>query len=275
MKQELCGGVMNMRILLTAIALLWFSVFKIAWSTELNEDYHLGSGDIVKISVYEYSDITTEARLSETGNISFPLIGEVNLSGRTVAESEKLIAKGLVDGDFIRDPQVTVVITQFASQKVSVLGFVNKPGKYTLEGVSHVIDLLALANGVAMPTAANFVTLLHNDGTKVNIDLDALLAGDVTQNYVVGHNDVLFVPRAPMFYIYGEVQRPSSYKLEKKMSVTQAISMGGGLTPKGTDYWPHPIIKRRDEEGKEQEIDVEGSDLLQADDVLYLKERWF
>lgn len=264
-----------MRILFTTIVLFLLSVFKIVNATDTNQDYHLGAGDIIKISVYEYSDITTEARISESGNISFPLIGEVNLSGKTVAEAEELIEKGLVDGDFIREPQVTVVIIQFSSQKVSVLGLVNSPGKYSLEGITHVIDLLALAKGTAIPNASNIANLIHSDGKIVTIDLDALMAGDMTQNHIVNHGDMLFVPKSPMFYVYGEVQRPGSYKLEKNMSVTQAISMGGGLTPRGTDFWPTPVVKRRNSEGQEQEIEVSGADLLQADDVLYLKERWF
>lgn len=266
---------MNMRILLTAIVLLGFGVIKIVWSAELNQDYRLGSGDVIKISVYEYPDLTTEMRVSETGNVSFPLIGEVILGGKAVGEAERLIAQRLNDGGFINKPQVTIVVVQFVSQKINVLGLVNKPGSYSLEEASHVIDLLAQAGGVTVPSAADFATLLHSDGTKVNIDLNALLAGEAAQNHVVSNGDVIFVPRAPMFYIYGEVQRPGSYKLEKNMSVTQAISTGGGLTPKGTDGWPGPIVKRRDAEGKEQKIDVEGSTLLRVDDVLYINESWF
>lgn len=266
---------MNIKKLTASIVLLGFGLLGSVLAAELNQDYRLGSGDVIKISVYEYPDLTTEMRVSETGNVSFPLIGEVNLGEKTVAEAERLIAQRLDDGDFIRDPQVTIVVVQFVSQKISVLGLVNKPGKYSLEEASHVIDLLALAGGVSVPAAADFATLVHSDGNKTSIDLNALLAGDASQNHVVGNGDVIFVPRAPMFYIYGEVLRPGSYKLEKNMSVTQAISTGGGLTPKGTDGWPGPIVKRRDAEGKEQEIDVDGSTLLQADDVLFIKESWF
>lgn len=266
---------MNMRCLLTVIILFWFSVLEIAWSAEINKDYRLGSGDVIKISVYEYPDLTTEIRVSETGNVSFPMLGEVSLGGKTVAEAERLITQRLNDGDYIKGPQVTLVVTQFVSQKVNVLGLVNKPGIYSLEVSSHVIDLLALAGGVMeVPPAADFATLLHSNGTKVTIDLNALLAGDRTQNHAVTNGDVIVVPRAPMFYIYGEVQRPGSYKLEKNMSIAQAISAGGGLTAKGSETWPAPIVKRRDAEGKEQEIDVEGVSLLQADDVLYVKESW-
>jgi polysaccharide export outer membrane protein len=267
---------MNMRILLTIITLLCLIAFKSAWSEKLNSDYQLGAGDVVKISVYEHPDLVLETRVSVNGKITFPMVGEVWLGGKTTAEAEQLISQRLIDGEFLRKPQVTVVVIQFQSQQVNVLGMVNKPGKYSLERVSHVLDLLALANGVAIPTAANYATLIRTDGTNINVDLNALFQGNISQNYIVNNGDVIVIPKAPMFYVYGEVQRPGSYRLEKDMTVIQAISMGGGLTPKGTDFWPNPVIKRRDAEGKEQEIDVdEGFTLLQEDDVLYLKESWF
>lgn len=264
----------NIKTFLIALVLLGLGVVKTTSAVELSQDYRLGSGDVIKISVYEYPDLTTEMRLSETGNVSFPLIGEVNLNGKAVGEAEHLIVKRLNDGGFVKSPQVTIVVVQFVSQKINVLGFVNRPGKYSLEQTSNIIDLLALAGGVMVPSAADVATLLHHNGTKVTVDLSALLTGDGAQNHVVTNGDVIYVPRAPMFYIYGEVQRPGFYKLEKNLSVTQAIALGSGLTPKGAEHWPGPVIKRRNAEGKEQVIEVDGSTLLQADDVLYLKESW-
>ncbi len=267
---------MNIRISFTSVFFLWSFAFNIAWADALNFDYQLGSGDVIKISIYEHPDLALETRVSVSGSVTFPLIGEVLVAGKTVAQVEHAISLKLADGQFLRNPQATVVVMQFQSRQVNVLGMVNKPGKYSLERESHVFDLLALANGVSVPTAANYATLIRAEKNKQNIDLSALLAGDISQNYIVNNGDVIVVPKAPMFYIYGEVQRPGSYKLEKNMTVTQAISIGGGLTPKGTDYWPHPVIKRHDAEGKEQEVDVdEGFRTLQEDDVLYVKESWF
>jgi polysaccharide export outer membrane protein len=136
-----------------------------------------------------------------------------------------------------------------------------------------VLDLLAQAGGPVGMVAGEQATLIHQDGSKVTIDLHALFEGDPTQNPVVTSGDTIYVPRAPQFYVYGEVQRPGFYRLERNMTVTQAISAGGGLTPKGSEHGLK--VKRRDASGKEQEVSVKGPDLLQPDDVLSIRESWF
>src|SRR5512147_121473 len=114
-----------------------------AWSAD--NDYRMGTGDVLHITVYGQPDLTTEARVSEAGSITFPLIGDVKLAGSTPAQGESEIAKRLSKGGFIIDPFVTLNVTQYRGQQVSVLGRVNRPGKYTLEKVSRVADALALA----------------------------------------------------------------------------------------------------------------------------------
>jgi polysaccharide export outer membrane protein len=136
-----------------------------------------------------------------------------------------------------------------------------------------VIDLLAEAGGVINAVAADEATLLRADGSKVSIDLFALFSGDPGQNVPVIGGDTIYVPKAAQFYIYGEVQRPGTYRLERHMTVSQAISMGGGLTPRGTER--RATVKRRSPQGKEDKVTVKGSDLLEADDVLQIKESLF
>lgn len=250
---------------------LWATWSGVVWCG--NADYRLGSGDVISVKVFEYPDLATEARVSQRGNITFPLVGEVKVGDLSVNEAERTIAQRLDKGGYIHHPQVTLIVLSFQSQKVLVMGQVNTPGRYALEDASTVMDLLALAGGIAHQTAAENATLVHKDGDKENIDLHALFDGDAAQNRFVRGGDSIYVPRAPQFYIYGEVQRPGVYRLERNMSVAQAISAGGGLTPRGMQWFPY--IKRRGVDGKEQEIDVESSDLLQADDVLYVRESWF
>jgi polysaccharide export outer membrane protein len=153
------------------------------------------------------------------------------------------------------------------------MGQVAKPGQYSLRTSSSVMDLLAEAGGVVTGMAADEATLLRADGTKTPIDLHALFEGAPDQNANVRAGDTIYVPRASQFYIYGEVQRPGAYRLERKMTVSQAISAGGGLTPRGTEH--RATVKRKDERGTERKISVKGSDLLQADDVLVVKESIF
>jgi polysaccharide export outer membrane protein len=114
---------------------------------------------------------------------------------------------------------------------------------------------------------------MREDGTKVDLNLDALLRGDLTQNVPVKGGDRLYVPRAEHFYIYGQVNRPGQYRLERNMTLSRAISAGGGLTSRGTER--RAVVKRRDAQGKEEEYSIRESDLLKADDVLFIKESWF
>lgn len=241
---------------------------------EENDD-RLGPGDVIRISVFNYPEMTIETRIRQTGRVTFPLLGEVNLDGLTVAAAEARIADQLRRGGYIAEPHVTLVVLQFRSREVTVLGEVNHPGKYTLERPGRILDLLAMAGGLITAEAADTVTLLRKDGGKITIDMAALLDGDVRQNLPMEGGDTLLVPRAPKFYVYGEVQRPGAYRLERGMTVTRAISLAGGLTPRGAETWPAPILKRRDADGLEHEEAVDGSRLLQADDVLYVRERWF
>jgi polysaccharide export outer membrane protein len=224
-----------------------------AWA-EPPAAYALGAGDLLRINVFGYPEMLAAG-------------------GHSAPEVEALLAKHLVDGGFIRSPQVSVLVVEYRSQTVSVLGQVTKPGPYPLTRPSTIIDLLANAGGVINLLAADEAMLLRADGTKAPIDLFALFEGDPTQNSAVHGGDTIYVPRAAQFYIYGEVQRPGSYRLERDMTVTQAISAGGGLTPRGTER--RATVKRRDGQGKERKLGVGGSDLLRPDDVLLVKQSLF
>ena len=236
-------------------------------------EYQLGAGDLLKINVFGYPDMSADVRVDEAGSITYAYVGQLAVGGRSARDVETLVAEKLVGGGFIRSPQVSVLVADFRSQRVAVMGQVSRPGQYPLRKSSSVIDLLAEAGGVINAVAADDATLLHADGTKVPIDLFKLFDGDPTQNVNVAAGDTIYVPRAAQFYVYGEVQRPGTYRLERRMTVSQAISAGGGLTPRGTER--RATVKRRNEQGKEARVSVKGSDLLQPDDVLLIKESLF
>jgi polysaccharide export outer membrane protein len=236
-------------------------------------EYRLGAGDLLKINIYGYPDMTADVRVDEAGSISYAYVGQVAVGGRSARDVESLVAEKLTQGGFIRSPQVSVLVSDYRSQKVAVMGQVGRPGQYPLRKASAVIDLLAEAGGVMNASAADEATLLRADGSKRSIDLFALFDGDPEQNLQVGSGDTIYVPKASQFYVYGEVQRPGSYKLERNMTVSQAISAGGGLTPRGTER--RATVKRRNPQGKETKVSVKGSDLLQPDDVLVIKESLF
>lgn len=241
------------------------------------EEYLLGPGDVLRVSVYGQQDMTSEVRVSESGFVSFPLIGLVKAAGVPAAGLELKIADALKKGGFVNKPEVSALITQFRSKQVSVLGQVNRPGKFNLESSSNVADLLALAGGTLANVAADEIVLIQQRNGKTirkSIDLLALFnQADLSLNEKVDNGDVIFVPRAPMFYVYGEVNRPGVYRLERGMSVAQAIAAGGGLTARGSDS--RLQVKRHNDEGKLATNSIQLDDALRIDDVLVVKERVF
>ncbi len=236
----------------------------------------LGPGDIIKIFVYGHSDLTTETKVNEVGNITFPLLGEILVDGLTPAAAERKIASLLESRDIIRKPQVNILTTSLQSQMVSILGQVRNQGRYPIEGKRRLTDVLAMAGGI-IPEGGDMITLIRSDGGKFNkevIDvIDMIRSTDLTRNLIVQSDDLIFVDKAPRFYIYGEVQRAGMYRLEKNMTVMQGLSVGGGLTTRGTERGLR--IQRRDSEGGLQVLTVNPSDLIQPDDVIYIRESLF
>ena len=244
------------------------------WSAD--NDYRMGTGDVLRITVYGQPDLTTEARVGDSGNISFPLIGDVKMAGVTPAQGEADIARRLSKGGFINEPFVTLNVVQYRGQMISVLGRVNRPGRHTLEKVSRVTDALALAGGI-IADGADTVTLVRTrDGKPEYRDIDVVALfkpGGEASNELVQDGDIINVARQPVFYIYGEVQRPGAFRLEQNMSVVQALSMGGGVTARGTQRGIR--IMRRDANGVMQELETRLADPVKKDDVIYVKESLF
>jgi polysaccharide biosynthesis/export protein len=245
-----------------------------AWSAD--DDYRMGTGDVVHITVYGNPDLATDARVGEDGGITFPLIGAVKASGQTPSMVEKDIATRLAKGGFIVDPNVNLNIVQYRGQQISVLGRVNRPGKLSLEKASRVIDALALAGGIVGDGADTITLVRTHDGKTEYRDIDVVALfkpGGEAGNERVQDGDIINVARQAMFYIYGEVQRPGSFRLEQNMTVVQALSMGGGLTSRGTQRGIK--ILRRDDNGVMQELDTQLSDPVKKDDVIYIQESLF
>jgi len=238
----------------------------------------LGVGDILRITVYQNPDLTVEsARISEVGQINFPLIGNVKLGGETINASEQKIAKMLRDGGFVLRPQVTIQLGQIRSAVISILGQVSKPGRYPIETVgSKASEMIAAAGGV-LPGGADIVTLVgarNGRSIKLDIDLPAILqSGKAELDIPVDNGDILYVDRAPIAYIYGEVQRPGVLRLERGMSLMQVLAQSGGLTQRGTARGIK--VHRRDASGAVTILDLQLNDPVVRDDVIYVKESLF
>jgi polysaccharide biosynthesis/export protein len=252
------------------IFLLLTTNFVFAASTRI-----LGPGDVVKVTVYQNPDLDTQARISDKGTINFPLIGEIEISGMDERDAEAKIRDALQNGQFVKYPQVTLIVEQYDSQEVSVLGEVRNPGKYSLSEGNTIIDIIALAGGIT-PEGSDKVVLSRfgKDRLRQEIDLNRVF-GEAEQgsNTVLEGNDVVFVPRMDVFYIYGEVQRPGMYRLEKGLNVMQAIAIGGSLTERGT---LRGITVLRKEKGQEsQTLEIQPTDLVMPSDVITVEESLF
>lgn len=237
----------------------------------------LGTGDAVRVTVFQYPDLTTETRVSPRGTITFPMVGEVKIGGLTPAGAGTEIARQLKRGKFMLNPQVTVVMTELRSRQVSVLGQVNRPGRYALDGNgSKLTDILALAGGVSPVGDDRVSIVLNRDGKieKVEIDVAAMVrTGDLSKNIDIQNGDTIYVQRAPVFYIHGEVRRAGSYRFEDNMTVMHAVSLGGGFTERANDRALN--INRKTPEGKVRRLDVGLTDPVQPGDVIFVKESWF
>ena len=201
-----------------------------------NIDYPLGAGDAIRIQVFQNPDLTIETRVSENGSITYPLIGAVDLGGLSIAVAEKKIADALFTGGFIQNPQVNIVLMQIRGNQVSVLGQVNRPGRFPLETANtRLSDMLANAGGATGggDDIAIVVGVRNGKQFRKQIDIPSIFLDDKLQdNIVLQGGDSIYVHRAPVFYIYGEAQRPGAFRIERDMTVMQALAQGGG--PHGT-----------------------------------------
>jgi len=207
-----------------------------------NSDYKVGGYDVLSITVYDEKDLSAESlRVAADGLISFPLIGRLKVGGLTTSEIEKLIAKKLADGEYLKDAHVSVMVTKYESSKYSVLGAVKIPGNYPLQAKEKVLDAISRAGGVDAEKGekqeAMIIRTLNTEKNEekkivINLDLQGMLKGkDQISNMFLMDRDVLFIPGENYFYIMGEVKNPGSYAFSKKdVNIVEAISMAGGFS---------------------------------------------
>ena len=240
-------------------------------------EYRLGSGDVVRINVYQNPDLAIETRVTEAGLISYPLLGSIRVGGLSVTATEKLIADGLRSGNFVKQPQVTLVVTQVRGNQASVLGMVNRPGRYPIEVADmRLTDLLAMAGGTAVNGSDMVVVTGTRDGKpfRAEVDMPSVFAtGGTGKDLLINNGDSIWVDRQPLVYIYGEVQRPGPMRVERGMTVMQSLATGGGLTQRGTQKGIR--IHRRAADGKVQVMEPVLDDKVQDGDVVYVRESLF
>ncbi|MEN9658080.1 MAG: hypothetical protein RL571_1545 [Pseudomonadota bacterium] len=261
---------MKAKLVIALVFAFFYNAFAIAAP---NAEYRLGPGDIVKISVYDHPDLTTELQLNDKGAVAFPLLGEIKLLGLQYTEAEALIGDSLKKGGFINSPNVSVLISQYRSQRIAVIGEVNRSGRYALEGATGLVDLIAIAGGLNPNAGDKIIVLRGAERIEYSLNKSMKLSNEAKRNMPIVNGDVVYVPRAQQFYVYGEVNRPGVFRMEPKMTVMQALAVAGGFNPRASQR--RLEIHRIDQFGAVTKVEAELSDLLVENDTIFVQESLF
>ena len=240
------------------------------------QGFTIGAGDTVQIDVLGRPELSARGNVSGDGRVTAALIGPINIAGLSPVQAAERISRAYKDGQYLVAPQVTVTMVEYLSQQLTVMGEVRAPGRFPMRTRLSVLDGLALAGGITEQGSSLAYLLRPEDSvvTRYEVDLDALIQSGAGQQYFeLLSGDILVVPKAEVFYIYGEVKSPNSYKIKPGMTVIQALSLAGGLTDKGSDR--RIDIRRKSPEGRLDSMAASLNDRLMADDVIYVRERLF
>lgn len=238
----------------------------------------IGPGDSIVVTVFDIKDLSNEFRVSQSGQIDMPLIGKVRVAGLTTNEAAAAIQARLKDGGFVLHPQVTVQVSEYATQGADVMGEVGRPGIYPTLGTRRLLDLLTLAGGVTS-SAGNLVTIIHRRDPHhpVYLALAQNAEGYKLQaNPVILPGDTIVVQKSGIVYILGAVQRPGGYLIDNNEPLTlmEALTLAGGnsLTSNDRDVRLIRKVKSGKEEiklnlnkiylGKEADIAVNNGDIV-------------
>jgi polysaccharide export outer membrane protein len=261
----------------SAFILAVILIFSLA-GVSFAQDYVVGEGDVLKIVVYDHDDLTTTARVSGDGAITFPLIGQVEVKGLTLTRIADKITSLLADG-YVVNPQVNIFIQEFRSKKAFIMGEVQKPGLYVLSGQTTFMGLLAEAGGLAKDAGEKAIIKRKTNPSDKNesvitVNLKRLIEkGDTSLDVPIIDGDSVYITKAGVFYVTGEVKKPDAYKYEDGMTVIKAVTMAGGFTDKAS-RGKVKIIRKAG--GKEETLEkLEMDEPVMPNDVIVVPESFF
>lgn len=249
-------------------------------------NYIVGPQDVLAIVLFDQQELSGKYTVEADGTFTFPLIGRVTAGGLTLRQVEEALRTKLSDG-FFRNPQVSVAVEQYRSQRVFVMGEVRSPGPYPLVGDMTLIELLARAGSTTEHAAGEALIVRSSEASRpagpllpeqkngaevIHVDIKALQSGRLSSNAALRDGDTVFVPRAELVYVFGQVNRPGSYALQRDTTVLQALSLAGGVTDRGTTGRIR-IVRMVD--GKKTEVRVKLEDVVRPDDTIIVPERYF
>lgn len=203
-------------------------------TVSLNDGYVIGVGDMIEVAVIGRQDFTGRVQVQVDGTVQLPLIGDIPAANRTVLQLRNEIRAALLAGQFFTEAAVSVTVVGYASRYVTVLGEVATPGIVAIDRAYRLSEIIARVGGLRS-SAADVITLARDNGEIVKLDMVAVATGDVVQDVAINPGDRIFVAQAPQFYIYGQVNAPGAYKLERNMSLRMALARGGGVTAQGSE----------------------------------------
>jgi polysaccharide biosynthesis/export protein len=197
-----------------------------------NSNVKLGVGDLIEISVFGVPDLSTKTRISGSGDVYLPLIDYVHIADLSTDEAQELIQKRLEDGGFVRGPHVSIFVDESASQAITLLGEVARPGPYPAIGERRLFDLISAAGGLTDKAGRKLTIERRGDPSHpVELQISANLAEDTQSNVDVFPGDTIIVSRAGIVYVVGDVSRPSGFLIEdNSLSVLKALALAGGGT---------------------------------------------
>jgi polysaccharide export outer membrane protein len=248
-------------------------------------DYVIGPQDILTINSFDQEDLGGKYPVDSDGTFTFPLIGRVKAGGLTLRELESELKRLLKDG-FFKNPQLSVGVEQYRSQKIHVVGEIRNPGTYPLTGDMSLIEAIARA-GSTLPSASGEALIVRARAGKSSaapqlpgaesvdvktVDLKELQSGALSQNVALRDGDTIFVPRAESVYVFGQVKNPGAYSIQRNTTVLQALSLAGGLTDRGATG---RIKIVRVEKGNTVELRVKLTDTVRPGDTIIVPERFF
>lgn len=233
-------------------------------------DYRIGPTDVLKITVWGHDDLSRAAVVSAEGRIPFPLVGDVLVAGLTPTQIESRL-RDLLAKDYLVDPQVSVAVQEYRSQRVFILGEAEKPGTYALKGRARLLDVLSEAGGpakgagrqlivVRFPEAHGPLTPGAAGSTTIRVSLRRLLDGETSENLPLQNGDTVYLPKVTGFFVLGEVKKPGAYALEKDTSALEAVTMAGGFTERAAPSVSRVLRRGADGNQETLGIDLSGAD---------------
>jgi polysaccharide export outer membrane protein len=224
----------------------------------------IGNGDLIEMSVFDTPELSGKLRVSNTGEVILPLIGKLHVAGMKAEDAASLIRQKFIDGAYLKDPQVTVFIAEYATQNVSVLGEVKNPGIYPALGAHHLLDYISAAQGLT-PLAGTRITITHgaDPNSPEQVKVTAGATPKPENNPLVVAGDTIYVERTGVIYVLGDVLRPGGYPMDHdgQLSILQAIALAQGTNP--TAAKSSAKLIRTTTEGR-QEIPVNLKKILQS-----------